>query len=451
MHLLSIGYARVDLTPDEPVALSGYGDDTQRISEGVLDPITATCLAVTDESNETVLLYSLDLLAGFGTLTDVAREAITKATGIPGHRIMLAGTHTHAGPSVGTMHLDSTKRFFDNTVRLLTQAAENALADRSPATLLVGRTQTEKMSFVRHYRMENGTYGGDNFGTWDSPIVAHTSPADEQIQLARFLREGKADILLVNWQTHAKMSSTATTEFGKAHRKYISSDYIGFTRQALEEETGMQVIFFSGAAGNLNPSSRMESEPTPEDPAVYGKQLAQATLTGLTDMQPIGTDRILSRQRMVTIPIDHSDDHLVELATKIWSIWPEDQQRCKDTARENGFNSAYAARDVISRYQAGNDRTLELNTVGVGELAFAIAPYEMFCVNGQQIKEDSPYAMTFVLTCANSYQNYLPSDFAFTHGGYEVDSRKLPRGSAEQMVENFLEMLREQRSEHAES
>ena len=53
MHLLSIGYARVDLTPAESVALCGYGDDTQRISEGMLDPVTGTCIAISDKNNET--------------------------------------------------------------------------------------------------------------------------------------------------------------------------------------------------------------------------------------------------------------------------------------------------------------------------------------------------------------------------------------------------------------
>lgn len=65
MQLLSIGYARVDLTPEESVALCGYGDDAQRISEGVLDPITGTCLAMTDEQADTILLYTLDLLAAY--------------------------------------------------------------------------------------------------------------------------------------------------------------------------------------------------------------------------------------------------------------------------------------------------------------------------------------------------------------------------------------------------
>lgn len=442
MNSLSIGYARVDLTPTESVALCGYGDDTQRLSVGVLDPVCGTCIALTDENGETALLYSLDLLAGYAPLTEAVREAVNKATGIPGDRVMLAGTHTHAGPSIGTMQLDSTKRFFDRAVQLLTQAALDALADRSPASLSAGRCETDKLTFVRHYRMENGTYGGDNFGTWDSPIVAHASPADEQIQLVRFSRTGKQDILLVNWQAHAKLSSTATSDFGRTYRKHISSDFIGYTYRALEEQTGALVIYFSGAAGNLNPCSRMENEPTPEDPAEFGKLLAKAVLAGLDQLQPLGAGPVRCKQKLMTIPVDHSDDDKLELAKKIWAIWPQDQQLCKDTARENGFNSAYAVRDVISRYQAGADRTLELNTVTAGPLAFVAAPYEMFCVNGQHIKEESPYDMTIVMTCANGYNNYLPSDFAFTHGGYEVDSRKHPRGTAELVADAFLDMLK---------
>lgn len=80
------------------------------------------------------MLYSLDLLAAYTPLTAAARSAVSLATGIPEAQITLAGTHTHSAPAVGTMHLDSTKRFYDRTIALLTQAAEDALADRQLAS-----------------------------------------------------------------------------------------------------------------------------------------------------------------------------------------------------------------------------------------------------------------------------------------------------------------------------
>ena len=441
MNQLLAGFCRMDLTPEEPVALGGYGDDASRLSEDILDPITGTCLALTDEADQTVLLLSLDLLLPYSDLVDALRTRIPAQTGIPAERIMVATTHTHAAPGFSTMHLESTVRYLEQLAGRMAEAAMTALADRAPAKLFIGRTQTEKLSFVRHYRMENGTYGGDNFGTWDSPITQHASEADEQIQLVKFTREGKQDILLMNWQAHGKMSSTITTEFGRAHRRHVSADYIGYARTELEAQTGNLVIFFSGAAGNLNPSSRMESEPTPEDPAVYGKLVAQAALPGLAAMEEIPAGAVQVKQKTLTLPTDHSDDHKVELARSIWALWTQDQQLCKDTARANGFNSAYAARDVISRSESGAERTMTLHTVTVGDLAFVAAPYEMFCANGQQIKEGSPYAMTVIMSCTNAYHQYLASDFAFTHGGYEVDSRKYPRGTAEKLVAEFLQML----------
>ena len=58
---LRVGYARTDITPTEPVPLRGYGNASHRMSERVLSPLCATCLAVTDGRGETVLIYALDL------------------------------------------------------------------------------------------------------------------------------------------------------------------------------------------------------------------------------------------------------------------------------------------------------------------------------------------------------------------------------------------------------
>ena len=90
---------------------------------------------------------------------------------------------------------------------------------------------------------------------------------------------------------------------------------------------------------------------------------------------------------------------------------------------------------------------MELNTAGLGEVAFVFAPYEMFCNNAQTIKEESPYAMTFVMGHSNDTCGYLASREAFDHGCYEVDNRRFPRGTAEAVQGKFLEMLQEQKKE----
>ena len=36
---MKIGYARIDITPTEPVPLAGYGNTSRRISQNVLSPL----------------------------------------------------------------------------------------------------------------------------------------------------------------------------------------------------------------------------------------------------------------------------------------------------------------------------------------------------------------------------------------------------------------------------
>lgn len=440
---IKVGFCRKDMTPEGSIALGGFGDDPRRMSVGVLDPIYGTCIAITGTNGETVLLYSFDLLHANEEMTRRLRASASKATGVPEDHIMLASTHTHSGPGISSPEFACIQRFYDLFEVLMTQAAVGAMADQATADIYIGDAYTEGLNFVRHYKMENGTYGGDNFGRWISPIVGHASEVDNQIQLIKFARECKKDILVMNWQAHAKMSGTAASTFGRAHRKHLSADFIGYARKHLEEMSGNHVIYFTGGAGNVNVDTRIPEEMPSIFPDELGKSLADFAVKGLENMRKVSGGPVDTRQRTITVEIDHSDDHLVEVAEEVWAIWPEDQQACMALAREKGFNSAYAARDVIGRSKMTGSRSMEIDTVSVGDIAFATAPYEMFCVNGQYIKENSPFEKTIVISCSNGANSYLASAFAFEHGGYEVDSRKFPKGTAEMMVENHVQMLRE--------
>ena len=108
-----------------------------------------------------------------------------------------------------------------------------------------------------------------------------------------------------------------------------------------------------------------------------------------------------------------------------------------------GKNSIYAVSSVLARAGAKESELMDIHAVRVGSIGFAGAPYEMFGVNGQYIKERSPYAATIVVSCCNDARSYLASDLAFSHGSYEVDIRRYPRGTAEKVAEQFVEMLKE--------
>ena len=50
---------------------------------------------------------------------------------------------------------------------------------------------------------------------------------------------------------------------------------------------------------------------------------------------------------------------------------------------------------------------------------------------------------THLATCSNTGFSYLADDFAFTEQCYEVDDRRFVRRMAENVENNFMEMLKE--------
>ena len=103
----------------------------------------------------------------------------------------------------------------------------------------------------------------------------------------------------------------------------------------------------------------------------------------------------------------------------------------------------YAPKSIVGN--VGRDvYNLPFAAFSFGDVSFITAPYEMFDTNGMQIKEGSPFLLTFVLTCAGDYGAYMPSYEAMTiYGGYEVDNNQYALGVAEKAVEEFLRLLDE--------
>jgi hypothetical protein len=86
---------------------------------------------------------------------------------------------------------------------------------------------------------------------------------------------------------------------------------------------------------------------------------------------------------------------------------------------------------------------MELNVLCAGDIAFATAPFEMFNSNGRYIKENSPFKMTFVLAYCNGFNSYLPDEKAFNYDCYEVNARRFPKGSAEEVAQTNVAMLKQ--------
>ena len=432
-----VGYAKVNITPDYSIPLRGYGNPLERMSQGCLDYIYATCAAITDAEGNTVIVYGIDLTNAFSNCFPGFRKKVADSLNIPVDNVHMSCSHMHAGCDMTLTSQASVQQYIRDMEKWLLDAAQQAMADRKPATMQYASTPTVGMNFVRRYYRSDGTPAGDNYGSFSSaPIERHETEVDNQLQLLKFVREGGNDIIMANFQCHPhRASSSKTTD--------ITADIVGVFRTELENRLGVNVLYFTGPSGNVNTKSRIAEENITGDYKDHGKALAQYAIDMEGKYTDIPTGPIRATAIEFTGDADHTQDHKL-MAAKQVQAWEDEGKtfaECKEYMEENGINSFHAAGAIISKASAPATRTTGLWAFAVGDIAFAVIPFEMFDTTGMFIKDSSPFTATFLLTCANTHNTYLPSALAFENGGYEVDQSRFAPGSAELIADAYVEML----------
>lgn len=427
---LMVGYAKENITPEETVPLSGSAN--RGVSSGMLDYLYGTCVAISNDGEDTALIFSLDIQNAYSP-TPSWRNAISRATGVPADKIMLCFTHTHSAPDTGSED-PAIGRYNSMVSDKLVKAAKNAIADMSPAQAFTTSIETQNMNFVRRYIMNDGSLCGDNFGSTASGYKCHETEADNQLQMIKFTRQNGKDILMANFQMHSNFTIQGTQ---------VSSDVAGAFRDALEQKSGANVIYLNGASGNINPKSRIAEENVVSSHKEWGEKMAEYAMTAAADFAPATITDLTTEQSVFTVETNHADDHLAVQAAEINTYFSStgDKAGADKMCAEAGISSIYHASTIVAN--AGRDRTItvELDVISIGDIAFVFAPVELFDTNGMYIKEKSPYSMTFICGYANQCQGYMPSEQAYEMIGYEVATTMFAKGSAEQVADELLRIL----------
>lgn len=436
----SVGYGRINITPEESVPLAGAGNTSQRMSKGVLTYLYTTCLAFTDAKGETALVFSCDLQNTWTKVFQELRENLSTELSIPIDHIMVACTHTHSAPDLDNYKEPSIARYFVSLKKWMLKAAKQALSDRRPAEAGTASTKAPGLNFVRHYTTESGINIGDNFGQdVNSPITGHTHPVDDQMQLIKITREGGKDIVLVNWQTHPHR----TSDKANGTHYEVSADLVDAMRNKVEKELGCDFIYFTGASGNVNPTSKISEENITNNYLEQGQALAQYAIKALENTQPIELGNIEIASQCYQGQIDHTEDSKVAEAREVASNWAafNDMKQALALAHQYGINSPYHAQGIVAKAAMGPTCDINLFALKIGKLAFAFAPYEMFDTQGVFIKQNSPFDMTFVCTLANERNSYIPSEEGYESNCYEANTGYFIKGTGEQLADEFIKLL----------
>ena len=445
--MMWVGYARGDITPEESMPIYNA------TATSAHDPLQMTCTAVNDGKN-TALLFSLDLRNFSVYMTQVFADIIEQKFGIPANHILFNITHTHSAPNCpgSSTKADSPhgrwKELMCEQLPVVVQAALDDLDEVDG--IFVGTGHTQGVTFVRRYLMPDGSYVTNPSAS--SNPVAHETEADNEMRTIRIERKNSKDILMVNYQTH----------YGSATGLYkgqYSADFVHEFREKVEADIMLDChfVYHSGASGNLNFASVISGErkyPTfPE--AVVGINSETGDANGGIGLIPamknclaaeqqvsLGKLRFASTWYKAPVYQDTAED---KANAKIVanSGYDTDSEEYKALCQQYGFAGYRQVQGITTRSALGKTVDLPFYAITFGDIGFASSPYEMFDTNGKEVREGSPFKMTFVCSYTNGGFGYVPSSLAFPHKSYEVYVSRFCETTGDDCAQEMVKLLME--------
>ena len=436
------GFARVDVTPPIGTELSGY--PVKRISDGILDRLDLNAVAFSDGTNRAVVI-SADII-NLRAYYDLYRKQAAAAAGLPPDAVFIACTHTHTGPFVGKcIYYGQTYDTFEKASTYerfvgerLADAVKLSLADLAPARLSIGRGEARNISFIRRYRMKDGTCR-TNPGVGNPDVVAAVGSPDETVQLVRIDREGRDSIALVNFQCHPD------TIGGNK----ISADWPRVVRETVERALdGVKCVFVNGAQGDSNHicvDKSRKDVPRGRD-VVYrhmGRAVAGAAIGAWDACEPVSAGKVGFGIAVAQVKSHRPAPEEIPEAQRIVDLQKAGRMsEIPGVGMQRTTNMAAANRKIYLK--DGPDYfsfPLSAVTVG-GALAFVGIPGEPFTAYGVALKEKSPFRMTVPACLVNGSFGYLPTDAALSEESYETQGSLFVPGLEQAIVGGHLEQLR---------
>ena len=435
------GFARVDATPPLGIPLVGYF--RHRVADGVLDPLYVDCVAVSDGTNH-ALIYSVSSLGLTKPFFAKAIPALTAATGVPRERIYVHATHTHTGPAPWPRASFSKEEnrlvagYVDTCIAKMSEAGKRALADMAPARIGVAKTVCRDVSFIRRYRMKDGSVR-TNPGIKNPNVEAPLGTPDETLQLIRFRRTGAPDIAIINFGTHP--DTIGGTKY--------SADWPGVVRSTFEDAVGdgVKCLFLNAAQGDVNhtcpkPSPGLaaltaERAKRPKAVALHvGRAVAGAALAVWDVCEDIPAGPVRG------IVANHKMPANVPTADEIKWVALLDAGRTNEVHLGSMEIKTLASPGSRVRCLKSDHIIIVVSSLAIGDsLAFAGLPCEPFVDIGRAIKERSPFRTTIVTCITNGSMGYIASTKAHAEGGYEGLSSWFAAPTGDRLVDVQIEQL----------
>lgn len=435
--MLRIGASAIDITPPVGTALDGYGGRVD-VSLGIHDPLFARCLFLDDGSTQLALVVC-DLIGIGSFLAERARELIAERPGIPAQNVLVAATHTHAGPA--GVRGSGEPVLAEEMARKIAGAVRVAHRNAVEGVLKYGTTPLESIAQNRRHP------------DW---------PIDHRLDvLAADTPAGRNIATIARYACHPTTLTGANLE--------ITAEWPGEACRLIEQITGGRGIYFNGACGNINPAwIEQRFDEVYRVGSIVGAKAAALS----QELRPLGvnyqaanirwdefTDKTVSAGRLVgesglravtrTVQMPYrSGASDAEIETLIGVLEGGLQGLAAGEARRRLLARLTAARmdrvTLMRTRDKGPFRDEEVQAFRLGEGLFAVClPGEVFVETQEEIRERSGLEDLLVITYANDYPGYFCRPEAFAQGGYEAGVTPFAAAADGILIDTAVSVLQE--------
>jgi hypothetical protein len=382
----TVGAARIDVTPDYPVRLTGYASRKTE-SEGVAQHLWAKALAFGTDKEQPAILITVDNCRVPANVRDEVAHRLQQKRHIKPERVAVCSTHTHSAPwlkgylpnlfsgPISPEEQARVERYTRDLTDALETVALNALQDRRPAKLSRGLGHA---GFAANRRTKGG-------------------PADQDLPVFFVTdAEGKLRAIFASYACHG---TTLGGDFNQC-----CGDWAGYAQEYLEREhPGAIVLIALGCAGDANPNPRPGLELAKE----HGQEICTSVDRVLTNaLVPVGGE-LVCRTKQIRLPLD-------TLPTR--AEW---EARARETNYVGSFARLNLARlDRGEKLQTDVPYLVQTWTFGDG-LAMVFLPGEVVVDYSLRLKKECDASRLWVNAYANDVPCYIASERILKEGGYE--------------------------------
>jgi hypothetical protein len=401
---LKAGAAKIDITPEKPVNMSGYAG-RKGLSTGVHDPLSARAVAF-EVNGKRLVLISTDIIGFYEEVGGVIRQAIQDECKLQPSELFLCGIHTHSAPTPALNRERAHANNVEYTEALkpkLVEIARKALANMEPAKLGVGVGSCPVGGNRRELRItKNGessiVLGRNTYGTTDKEVLV--------VKVAK--ADGAPLAVMFDYATHGTSLGTGNLT--------ISGDVPGLAEQFVEKILGADVIapIFIGASGNIDPWFRVLPKIN-EEPGWIPEPVLLGTFLG---------EEVVTVYRAI-----RQTDSVDKIATNFLTL----QLPVKPPA----------AGSTEKKSEGPGTRPFNVTVARIGDIAFVGLGAEVCTEIGMAIKAGSPCERTFVITHCNGAASYLPTKEMYVQGGYEVNTSPFGPQAADIVAREAIRLLQD--------